>query len=357
MAKGRLTERMRVHTRDTTVDAEAGARVVWVDYAKGICIVAVVMMYATHHVQQILHSEGWMAHVVRFAQPFRMPDFFLISGLFVWRVIDRPLRRFIDTKVLYFAYFYAVWVTFRFSFTDLTRAYHEGSLITEYLRLFVEPPSGPLWFIYILALFFVTARLLRNWHPGIVLALGVGLQLADLHTGITLLDKFACYFVFFHGGHLLAQRLFGFARWAQSHPAITVLLLGGWFLLNAWAVHENALALPGARLLLGFAGAVAVMLVATLCGRTSWLDSLRWLGSHSIVIYLGFSIPLGVMRLFIHHAAGILDPGTVALIASLGSIAGAALLYLLLRRTPLRFLFTRPAWTRLAPLRPTRGYA
>ena len=70
----------------------ARSRIDWVDYAKGFCIIMVVMMHSTLGVEQAAGREGWMHHVVAFARPFRMPDFFLISGLFLARVIDRDWR-------------------------------------------------------------------------------------------------------------------------------------------------------------------------------------------------------------------------------------------------------------------------
>ena len=72
--------------------APAAARVDWVDYAKGICIVMVVMMHSVLGVELAAGQTGFMHHVVEFARPFRMPDFFLISGLFLSRVIDRDWR-------------------------------------------------------------------------------------------------------------------------------------------------------------------------------------------------------------------------------------------------------------------------
>ena len=39
-----------------------------------------------------------------------MPDFFLISGLFLAARIDRPWPAYLDTKVVHFAYFYVLWV-------------------------------------------------------------------------------------------------------------------------------------------------------------------------------------------------------------------------------------------------------
>ena len=49
---------------------------------------------------------------VAFAKPFRMPDFFLISGLFLPLVIDRNWRLYLNRKVAHFAYFYVLWVDF-----------------------------------------------------------------------------------------------------------------------------------------------------------------------------------------------------------------------------------------------------
>ena len=92
------------------------SRVDWVDYAKGFCIIMVVMMHSTLGVEQAAGHEGWMHAVVAFARPFRMPDFFLISGLFLARVIDRDWRDYLDRKVVHFAYFYVLWVTIQFAF-------------------------------------------------------------------------------------------------------------------------------------------------------------------------------------------------------------------------------------------------
>src|SRR5918998_4504461 len=90
-----------------TAEAE---RIEWVDYAKGICIVMVVMMHSTLGVEAAAGREGWLHVLVAFAKPFRMPDFFLISGLFLARVIDRDWRIYADRRVVHFAYFYLLWL-------------------------------------------------------------------------------------------------------------------------------------------------------------------------------------------------------------------------------------------------------
>lgn len=49
------------------------------DYAKGVCIIAVVAMCATNYVELVMHTHGWMHYFTVFAQPFRMPDFLFLS--------------------------------------------------------------------------------------------------------------------------------------------------------------------------------------------------------------------------------------------------------------------------------------
>src|SRR5436305_5597914 len=93
------------HGPIATMSASPSERVDWVDYAKGFCIVMVVMMHSTLGVEAAVGQDGWMHYVVAFARPFRMPDFFLISGLFLARVIDRDWRTYVDRKVVHFAYF------------------------------------------------------------------------------------------------------------------------------------------------------------------------------------------------------------------------------------------------------------
>ena len=148
----------------TRRSAAAGdGRVDWVDYAKGICIVMVVMMHSVLGVEAAAGQTGFMHLVVMFAKPFRMPDFFLISGLFLPMVIDRGWRLYLDRKVMHFAYFYLLWVTIQFgfkapAFAAETSWTHAGLL---YLESFIDP-FGTLWFIYLLPIFFVVIKATRR---------------------------------------------------------------------------------------------------------------------------------------------------------------------------------------------------
>ena len=70
-----------------------------------------------------------------------MPDFFLISGLFLARVIDRDWRDYLDRKVAHFAYFYVLWVTIQFAFKAPMFAADQSwrGVGLSYLEAFIEP--------------------------------------------------------------------------------------------------------------------------------------------------------------------------------------------------------------------------
>jgi uncharacterized membrane protein YcfT len=180
----------------------------WVDYAKGVCIVLVVMMHSTLGVEAALGREGWMHTLVEFARPFRIPAFFLIPGLFLGRVIDRDWRTYLDRKVLHFAHFYLLWVTIQFEFR-IPGMLAEGGLeaIGRACLLALVEPFGTLWFIYLLAVFFVGTRLLRRVPPLAVWLFAAALEIAPIETGWTLIDEFASRFVYFYSGYPGAVRV------------------------------------------------------------------------------------------------------------------------------------------------------
>ena len=138
-------------------------RVDWVDYAKGFCIIFVVMMHSTLGLEAAVGRDGWMHPVVAFALPFRMPDFFMISGLFLAQVIDRDWRNYLDRKVVHFVYFYLLWMTIQFvvKAPDIAATSGVGEVARLYLLALIDP-FGTLWFIYMLPIFFVVVKLARR---------------------------------------------------------------------------------------------------------------------------------------------------------------------------------------------------
>src|SRR6202162_2194362 len=151
-----------------SVPSTAG-RIDWVDSAKGIFIVMVLMMHSVLGVELAAGQTGFMHLLVAFAKPFRMPDFFLISGLFLSVVIDRDWRTYLDRKVVHFGYFYVLWVPIQFGFKAPSFAAEAGwaHVGLMYLESFIEP-FGTLWFIYLLPVFFVVTKATHKLPPLLV---------------------------------------------------------------------------------------------------------------------------------------------------------------------------------------------
>src|SRR6202035_5485133 len=268
-------------------------RVDWVDYAKGICIIMVVMMHSVLGVELAAGETGFMHLFVTFAKPFRMPDFFLISGLFLALVIDRDWRTYLDRKVVHFAYFYVLWVTIQFGFKAPGFAAesswtHAGYL---YLESFVEP-FGTLWFIYLLPIFFVVTKATRHMPPLAIWTIAALLEAAHIVTGWTVIDEFCARFVYFYSGYLFATYVFAWSDRARARPGLALAGLAAWALINGGLVEFGFSEWALISLVLGLAGAGAIITLGTLLARAHRLNFLRYCGEHSIVIYLAFFLPM-----------------------------------------------------------------
>jgi uncharacterized membrane protein YcfT len=328
----------------------ARERVDWVDYAKGICIIFVVMMHSTLGVEAATGGEGFMHAVVAFARPFRMPDFFLISGLFLARVIDRDWVTYLDRKVVHFAYFYVLWVTIQFAIKGpgFVQELGVAGAAWSYVMAYVEP-FGTLWFIYLLPIFFVVVKLTRAVPPVLVWTVAAALEIAPIDTGSVVIDEFASRFVYFYTGYALAPVVFTLAARVAAQPVAAFAALAGWGLINGILVAAGVATLPFVSLVLGLAGAAAVVAVAALLARSDRFAALRYCGRNSIVIYLAFFLPMAVTRSLLLKTGVIPDIGAMSVVVTTAGVVGALGLFWAVRGTRLRFLFERPARFWIAP--------
>jgi uncharacterized membrane protein YcfT len=330
--------------------AAASERVDWVDYAKGICIVMVVMMHSVLGVELAAGERGFMHAVVAFAKPFRMPDFFLISGLFLPLVIDRDWRTYLDRKVVHFAYFYVLWVTIQFgfkapAFAAETSWQHAG---TMYLESFIEP-FGTLWFIYLLPIFFVVIKLTRGLPAPLVVAVAAILEATHVATGWTVIDEFCNRFVYIYSGYLFANHVFALSNGARARPWLATAGLIIWALVNTALVALGVSEWPVISLMLGLAGACAIITIGTLLARAQLLNALRFCGEHSIVIYLAFFLPMAATRTLLLKTGIIADIGAISLIVTIVGVLGALAIWRATLALHADFLFERPDAFWIAP--------
>ena len=329
---------------------DTAQRLDWVDIAKGICITLVVMFHSTLGVEKAIGEATSLNALIEWARPFRMPDFFLISGLFLAARIDRPWRSYLDAKVAHFAYFYLLWAHILLALKAPSMIGEAGvsGFVQTYLWSYLDPFSS-LWFIYLLAVYFTVAKLLHGVPKLAVLAGGALLHAIWPHTGIFLADEFANRFVFFYSGYVLAPYVFAYADRITRADALAVatgLLL--WAIVNGAAVSSGLAVVPVLDLGISFIGIAAVVAASVLFARSGFAGAIQYCGRNSISIYLAFTVFMGPVRAVLLKFAPGLPGEAVALASMMAGITGALLLAYAVRGTRLGFLFTRPKAFKLA---------
>jgi uncharacterized membrane protein YcfT len=350
--------------------SDKSQRLDWVDTAKGLSILLVVMMHSAYGVGEATGGTGVLHWIIAWATPFRMPEFFLISGLFLANVIGRDWQRFADRRVVHYLYFYALWAIIHIVFKVGLGA-GDPATAASYLAWAVIQPYGVLWFIYMLAVFSAATKLVHDWRlpHWAVLAAGAVLQIAPIATGLYAVDQFAEYFVYFYAGYALAPAIFRLADWAAENIGLACVGLAAWAAINTGLVFSPGFAvepagsvmgiasLPGVRLVLALAGSVAPCVIAVLLARLPFMDWLRWLGARSIVVYLAFALPMAVTREILVRLGIVGDTSLLSILVMASAVISPLVLYWLIERTGWgRFLFERPAWAYIPGTPGSRSY-
>jgi uncharacterized membrane protein YcfT len=329
-------------------------RVEWVDFAKGICIILVVLLNTTHGVQQVTGAVTVFDSFNVWARPFRMPDFFFIAGLFLMRRIDRPWRSYLDTKVVHFLYFYAIWMTIWYvvRLPQYTEQLGTQGALLLYLKSYVEP-LGSLWFIYMLSVFFVAAKLTKALPVWLVFGLAALLHSLQINTGSRVIDEFSSRFVYFYAGYVFAPHAFAVADYiSRQKGAALIAGLTIWAVLQAWLVNAHVAELPIVSLGLGFIGTGAVVTAGVLLAKTRLGAPVRFLGANTLTVFLSYFLFSVATRIILLKSGMVENPTLIIIAATVMGIVGPVILHAIARRTPLGFLFHRPDALRIAQTKP-----
>ena len=278
-------------------------RLQWVDTAKGISIILVVMMYSVFNVGQDVEGIGAFHYVMGFATPFRMPEFFLISGLFLDQVIARNWRAYADRRVVHYFYFYAVWAVIHIvvkvgiASRDPARCSNISpgpwsSLMACCGSSICSPRSAswsnsPMNSRRRAGRYSLSARLPDGAYPDRLVPDRPVLRLFRL---------------FLRRLHLRPDDLPD-RRLGHGAQGAGALVLAAYAIVNGLLVfspgyavlpneiHPGLAALPGIRLTLALAGSLALCVTAAFLSG-SRLQLAGWLGERSLVVYLVFVLPM-----------------------------------------------------------------
>lgn len=335
-----------------TAQAARTGRIDWVDYSKGICMILVVMMHTVINYEFLAGSEGWLRPVVDFAQPFRMPDFFLIAGLFLHRSINSDAVSYYDRKVVHFAYFYTLWLIILLPLKEL------GLFVSDpvgfgqaFLVAFIEPVNA-LWFLHMLAIFYVVTRLARQMPVWAMLIIGLAMntvyQAGFVESDWSVINRFMDRFIYFYVGYAGAGLIFKGADFVRPYTKAMIIGLLIWGVTNWYFAELDLHHVPLIAPIFGLIGAMAVCVLGVLMAKHNVGNAIRYVGQNSIVVYLTFYIPMKITEKVIDRIG---DPlGSVGLstaIILIVAIASPLIFERMIRNTPLNFLYVRPEPVRL----------
>jgi len=270
-------------------------RLSWIDYAKGIAIILVVYRHVLIgfsryglEVDPILMAANEMVFT------FRMPLFFVLSGLFIRKSLSkRGLKGLIGNKLNFLLYPYLLWaaiqVTLQICFSSFTNS---SRGLIDYLYILVQPRAiDQFWFLY--ALFNVTVLYmvlddrfkLPKWSQ---LALGAVFHLLSQYVAdYSLIRDLLYYYIFFGMGDSLSK----FILKEKNQPLFVskklFAVLGLLFVVSQWywlmnkdSVHFVVLAL------VSVIGCAFMLNVSFMIAKTDKFKVLRWVGFHSLYVYI-----------------------------------------------------------------------
>lgn len=301
---------------------QVAKRQTWIDYARGIAIILVLY----RHVFEGLKSAGLAvqeyitlehANILFFS--FRMPLFFIVSGIFVESsLIKRGLKRFVGTKVQSILYPYFLWGALQITLQLVLSAYVNADRTpADYLYLLYQPREvEQFWYLYALFNVSVLYAFLKTvglnfWQN---FGLGLGLFYASALVGqsqinIGFLADIMHYFVFYAIGDGIGRfiRNSDNLKMLSSRKLWLCLLLPfivtqGYFL---WANLQNHSRYydfveyhqPFSFLIIALTGCAFVMSCAFLLQRFNTMKWLHQLGQYSLYIYVAHVMVLAATRI------------------------------------------------------------
>lgn len=302
-----------------TRQAESGGgRMVWMDQARGLAIVLVVVFHGRTVQARFGDVPVGLRELTEFFDPFRMPLLVFLSGMLLTQSLAKPPAAYALGKVRGIAWPYLVWSV---AFLAVT-----GELSADGVVAVLGSPLSHLWYLpYLLgyyALSWVLHALRVPFLPVALAALATAALVDGGWRRMTFL--FAC----FAAGHLYVQRRRAPSPRAWLVVGATAMVLAGG-LANVAGVevkYDPLLAVVPA------AGIVLCLLLAPLARGGAAARALACVGRQSLVFYVSHFVTLWLVHSALAEAGG-QDPFVLYLLGVSTAFGVGALLVSLRRRS------------------------
>ncbi|RYF50285.1 MAG: hypothetical protein EOO38_06015, partial [Cytophagaceae bacterium] len=277
-------------------------RVEWVDVAKGIAILLVTLFHADMVLGWEGYDTGFSADANKFLQPIRMPLFFTVSGIFAASAIAGTWSNLWNKRISLYIWLFLVWSTIYWLFAKFNPVSYDptfGQSVIDLIKSIIRPIVF-IWFLWVLAVFFISAKLLRNIPSKVVLVLTVFASVLGFFLSSIKSDNSTLKFVVGSLAYLNALRYFCFFWFAATyrhlvikhipHKTVPVLALVAAFVILQVASYINDVTAIDA--FISFSAAVCAVLV--MLSFSQWVANrknlltigLSYLGKNTIPLYV-----------------------------------------------------------------------
>lgn len=346
--------------------AEFRERLVWIDAARALCVLAVVILHTTISLLLVFEPDPldmkWR-HFVDAMTPFRMPALSLLSGVLLSSRIRAGFEdRRAAATIAQSAWLYALWLT---AFLVVAMAVGSSVWLGQFgfgqtrdsFSSFVDQlvlPRTVLWYVAALAVWSAVLTAIRHVPAAAVLIVLSTLSVASFSLpadGAEQYPNIIRYFVFFAVGVYTSDRL---RDAVAQRPWTTGGIAAGAFVLTSLASSfgpservDHVLTVPR-----DIAGALIVMVLSVALCRVPGIGrGLAWIGVRTLPIYVMHAIMLDLLVMDTSWWAFLFESRTARAIAPvvimLAITAVTVSLHAIAMRTPARVLFVLPeAWAR-----------
>ncbi len=354
------------------------SRYPWIDYVRGICIILVCYRHIFEGLVNVgvgSNSYPFLKYFNIFFFSFRMPLFFIVSGLFVhFSLRKKGIGEYINKRFSTIFYPLLVWGSIHISLQLIFSKYVNADRIPfDYINLIINPRRiEQFW--YLNALFFVGALYaIIKVKTGIVawkqVVLGavmyaITTQIKD-HSQIGFLFDVLFFYFFFAVGDLIADFILNTKnyRWLSSGYTMLVVLPIFLFVQHQFTVLNLAAKddyyvqyqVPLLYVVAALIGGAFVVNLSFILERLNVLKVLRVIGYHSLYIYVMHLMITAFTRIFFVKILNIDNVPLLMIVSLIFGIAIPIIFFNIVNRMGAWWLFTSRKKERVPVSQPVKA--
>jgi fucose 4-O-acetylase-like acetyltransferase len=333
-----------------SLSVQSTNRLAWMDYAKGIAIIMVVLRHITIGMELggIPIDPVVFEVVDNVGLTLRMPLFFLLSGIFFRKsILKRTQIGYVLHKTKTIIYPYLIWAFISTSLQLILSGFvNTKTSWWSYLDIFIAP-TGHWWFLVALfnisILYLVMYILTKGNHVLLLLAGLLMFYVAPHVEYFSIHYHILRLFIFFVAGDIIAKTILDKKNLKYLTSGWLLAICGLCTIAGEWILfQEEWREITTLHLLFPLVGSSAIILVANQLAtfRSRIFSFIRTVGQHSLYVYLLHALVGAAVRMVFVYGFGISNYWVILPVSVLAAVVLPIYIYRLCKNYGFWFLFT-----------------